>query len=158
MKVYGMLVTPCDNETQPEFISEQEYAYFKTYDLDANGHIDREELSLYYQEQGFKDIELFILDYNFNIYASRDGLLYIEGFKSMVQESFIDEIYKFSEGECRRGLLNNSSRKAKATFIESKNCSAEKKEEMIAYWVPKRGEKFREYINMGAQCFDSSDI
>ena len=106
--------------------------------------------------------DLYRTDYLYNIYARRDGKLYIEGFLSMARESLnaalnIDQNYKFSEGECRSALLNDS-RKAKATFIESKNCSAEKKEEMIAYWVPKRGEKFREYINMGAQCFDSSDI
>ena len=45
-KVYGLLVTQCDNETQPEFISESEDTYFKKYDLDANGHIDRTEMQL----------------------------------------------------------------------------------------------------------------
>ena len=53
-KVYGLLVTQCDNEIQPEFISESEDAYFKKYDLDANGHIDRYELGLFLQEINFE--------------------------------------------------------------------------------------------------------
>ena len=106
------------------------------------------------KEKG-KDIEVNLV---FSLYSSGDGLLYIQGFKSFVLEWFINDVYKFSDGECRRNLLENSSKKAKAIVIESKNCSAEKKEEMIAYWVPKRGEKFKEYINESAQCFDSSDI
>ena len=109
-------------------------------------------------KENANDIET---NFVFNLYSSSDGLLYIQGFKSFVQEWFSTDdvgIYKFSDGECRRNMLKNSSKKAKATVIESKSCSAEKKEEMIAYWVPKRGEKFIDYINIGAQCFDSSDI
>ena len=42
-------------------------------------------------------------------------------FKSLIEKWFIYDhaIYKYSDGQCRKNLLNNSEKLAKATVIES---------------------------------------
>ena len=61
------------------------------------------------------------------------------------------------EGDCEP-ISQDSSVLLQVGEDMSKNCTDERKLEMIDYWVPKRGEEFREYILSSARCVDSSSI